>query len=242
MTGASLIALLVVTGAAAVTDVRGPVTAGARVEALRGRVWHDDAPLSDGSYRMTCVMEYLGPGGEVTKTLVLEHERTFRGGRMHEALVSARENGKDVTERERRKQQESAADRQGSPARWSVDEALAPPVPFLPRSEGYQYRLVADGMAQTLEYSADTRASGRMATGSVTLDPSDGLPVRHRFVPTPLPRLIRSLATVVRYERVGTVAVPVATETVGEGGLLFIKRRFRVTMTYRDWRLGVPSP
>jgi hypothetical protein len=225
----------------------GPVpsapTAAARVEALRGRVWHDDAPLADGSYRMTCVMEYLGSSGEVTKTLVLEHERTFRGGRVREILVSAREDGRDVTERERRKQDAAAADRQTSPSRWSLDEALAPPLPFLSSPVGtYRFTSGAGSIGNTLDYTPSGGASVRATSGSVVLDPSDGLPLQHRFVPRPLPRMIRSLVTVVHYQRIGTIAVPVSTESVGEGGLLFIKRRFRVAMTYRDWQVGPAAP
>lgn len=219
-----------------------PVAATARAEALRGRVWHDDAPLADASYRMTCVMEYLGSRDEVTKTLVLEHRRSVTGGRLREELVSAREDGRDVTERERRKQAAAEEDRQASPSRWSLDEALSPPLPFL-SSRGDGYRLtMAGGAGARLAYHPATGASGRVATGSVDLDPADGLPLRHQFVPLPLPRMIRALVTVVRYRRVGGIAVPASTESAGKGGILFIKRRFRVTMTYRDWQIGAALP
>jgi hypothetical protein len=234
MMGWALMVLLAASAGAVPVDADapgGPV----RLDALKDRVWHDDAPPRDGSHRMTCVMEYLGSRGEVTKTLVLEHKRTFRGGRMHEELLSAREDDRDVTDRERRKQEESAADRRGSPLRWSVDESLAPPLPFIYDADAYT--VIGVSSTGVFQYRPSGRTPGRAATGSVSLDPSDGLPVRHEFVPVPLPRMIRQLVTVVRYGRIAGVAVPVATETTGEGGLLFLKRRFRVTMTYRDWVL-----
>jgi hypothetical protein len=114
-----------------------------------------------------------------------------------------------------------------------VDESLAPPPPFVHDTDAYT--VVSASSPPGIQYRPSGRSIGRAATGSVSFDPSDGLPLRHEFVPVPFPRMIRQLVTVVRYDRVGGVAVPVATETTGQGGLLFLKRRFRVTMTYRDW-------
>jgi hypothetical protein len=220
-----------------------PAAATAHLQALHGRVWHDDTSLADASYRMTCVTEYLGPRDEVTKTLVLEHRRSFADGHLREELLSAREDGRDVTERERRKQAAAEEDRRASLSRWSLDEALAPPLPFLSSGgNGYRLTMAAGGAGARLDYRPATGVSGRVATGSVELDPVEGFPSRHQFVPVPLPRMIRSLVTTVRYQRVGDVAVPASTESIGEGGLLFIKRRFRVTMTYRDWNIPGPPP
>jgi hypothetical protein len=214
-----------------------PASAAERLVARRDQIWHDETPLADASFRMTCVMEYLSGRGEVTRTLVLEHRRSFRGGVMREELLSAREDGIDVTERERRKEAEGSTDRRGTASRWSLDDTLAPPLPFLAHPGTYQVTAEEPGGTR-LAYRPASGASGRLATGWVELDPSDGLPVRQQFVPVPLPRMIRSQVTTVRYGRVRGLAVPESSESIGEGGVLFIKRRFRVTMTYRDWTLG----
>jgi hypothetical protein len=221
------------------TDHPGPPPAD--LELLKGRVWHDDSPLGHGSFDMTCVMEYLDARDRVTKTLVLEHRRSFEDGRLKEELLSAREDGKDVTERERRKASPAGGSRRNSPARWSLDETLAPPLPFLLDGPEYRFDLQAEEGRPRLSYAPARQTDGRMGSGWVELDPEDRLPLTHRFVPSPLPKLIQSLVTTVRYRRLGGLAVPDSTESVGEGGLLFIKRRFRVRMTYRDWRLTPPE-
>lgn len=210
--------------------------------ALVGRVWHDDSPLADGSFRMTCVIDELDSKGTVTKHLVLEHKRTFRSGTMHEELLSARENDVDILERQRKA--EAHPVRRGTAARWSLDDALAPPIPFLGEPPSH-YQLVSESPLGTAGFSRlsyaphERRADRRCASGHVELDPRDGLPLRLVFTPIPLPRMIRALTTTVRYGRVNGLAIPESTESVGEGGLLFIKKRFRIRMTYHHWDLNV---
>ncbi|MBL8114577.1 MAG: hypothetical protein JNK60_16975 [Acidobacteria bacterium] len=206
--------------------------------ALAGRVWHDDTPLADGSFQMTCIVEELDGKGAVTKSLVLEHRREFKAGRMTERLISALENGRDVTEKQRKA--EAHPERRGSSARWSIDEALAPPLPFLIRPDSYRLSLSPAG--NVLTYAPHPGAKPhRLARGSVTLDPSDGLPLAHRFGPEPLPSLVRRIETVVEYGRLHGIAIPSQTTTEGEGGFLFITKRFRITMRYRDVQLE-PKP
>ena len=85
----------------------------------------------------------------------------------------------------------------------------------------------------------ERRADRRCASGHIELDAHDGLPLRLVFTPIPLPKMIRALTTTVRYGRVRGLAVPDSTESIGEGGLLFIKKRFRIRMTYHHWDLNV---
>ncbi len=210
--------------------------------ALAGRVWHDDRPLADGSFVMTCVFDELDSKGNVTKHLVLEHKRTFRSGTMHEELLSARENDVDVLERQRR--DEAHPMRRGTAARWSVDDALAPPIPFLGEPPS-RYKLILEPASDTvgsrrMSYTPhERRAERRGAEGHVEFDARDGLPLRLVFTPIPLPKMIRALTTTVHYGRFGGLAIPESTESIGEGGLLFIKKRFRVRMDYRHWNLNI---
>jgi hypothetical protein len=203
--------------------------------AFHGRVWHDETPLTDRSFQMTCIIEELDRRGAAKKRLVLEHRREFKAGRMIETLVSAHENGRDVTDRQRKA--ETRPERRGLDGTWSIDEALAPPLPFLAYPGAYRLSLSEGGSA--LAYvPLPGRANHRMARGMVTLDPGDHLPVLHRFIPEPLPSLIRRLETSVRYGRLEGLAIPEETLTEGEGGFLFIRKRFRITMRYRDMNPG----
>jgi hypothetical protein len=212
--------------------------AAALATAFHGRVWHDETPLADRTFQMTCIIEELDRRGAVTKRLVLEHRREFKAGRMIETLVSAHENGRDVTERQRKA--EARPERRGLDGTWSIDEALAPPLPFLAYPGAYRLSLSAGGSALTY-VPHPGRANHRTARGMVTLDPGDHLPVLHRFTPEPLPSLIRRLETSVRYRRLDGLAIPEESLTEGEGGFLFIKKRFRITMRYRDMHFGLTS-
>lgn len=210
-----------------------PSTAsGARVP-WNGIVWDQDQPGSDGSVEMLCTLEERDGRGAVTKTLVLAHRLTFRvGQRTREDLLWAREDGRDVTGRERSK----TPPEPGGPRRWTVDEALSPGLSFLVRSAGdfrFREEPAQDGVRR-LVYEPSPAAAGRAARGVIEMD-DEGRPVRHRFEPAPLPRLVSVLATETRYVRLGDRIVPVETETVGEGGFLFIRKRFRARMTYRNW-------
>ena len=71
----------------------------------------------------------------------------------------------------------------------------------------------------------------------MVLSPEDALPVRHTFTPIPFPRFIRSLITETHYTRQAGYAVPQTAATVGEGSLLFFRKRFRIRMAYHDWEL-----
>jgi len=212
--------------------------------ALAGRVWHDDAPLADGSFEMTCVIDELDSKGNVTKHLVLQHRRTFRSGAMHEELLAARENGVDVLGRQRKA--EAHPVRRGTTVRWSLDDALSPPIPFLAEPPSH-YQLVAESPSDTarprrMGYAPRVRvADRRCASGHVELDAQDGLPLRLVFTPIPLPKMIRTLTTTVNYGRLSGLAIPESTESIGEGGLLFIKKRFRVRMTYQHWGLAAAA-
>ena len=215
-----------------------PPDAAGLAEAMRGRVWHDTAPLGDASFGMTCVIEDLDAHGAVTSRLVLEHRRTFIAGSMREELLAVHENGIDVLERQRKVERGA---KRGSPLRRSVDDALAPPIPFLvaPPS-AYELALAPlPGRAlQRLTYSPiDGAAPGRRASGYLDIDPGDGLPVLLVSTPIPFPKLIRSLVTTVRYGRLDGVAIPESTESLVEGGFLFFKRRLRIRMNYHDWAL-----
>jgi len=208
---------------------------------LEERVWDSAAPLGEGAYRMTCELEYLDGEERVTKRLVLEHRVSFAGGELRQELLSALEDGRDVTEREREKQGEGNDG--DDPREWILDETLEPPLPFLWSGGGYRLEVRRVGAVSRIHYHRDAGGEGaRGAAGWVELDTSDGLPVLHQFSPDPLPRRIRTLTTLVRYGRLRGFAVPEATESRGEGGFLFIKRRFRVRMTYHDWQLRVAEP
>lgn len=209
------------------------------VHTVRNQVFQEDAPVRNGSVRMECRIEELDRSGQIKKTLLLQHRRFYQNGMLREELLSATEDGKDVTERQRR--EEAGLDRKGSRERWSLDDALAPSIPVLGSSDGL-YRLTFEKESPEgrwrLAYSPrEQKPAFRAARGFVVIDDKDQLPVRHRFEPIPMPDWIDKLVTEVRYTRAAGLAVPDSTDTRAEGGFLFVRKRYHIRMRYHDWSL-----
>lgn len=206
---------------------------------VRDRVFQEDAPNRNGSVRMECRIEELDSSGQIKKTLLLQHRRTYQNGTLREELLSAAEDGKDVTERQRR--EEAGLDRHGSHERWSLDDALAPSIPSLIAPDG-MYRLAfekesSEGRWRITYSPREQKPSVRAARGFVVLDDKDQLPVRHHFEPIPMPDWIDKLVTDVRYTRAAGLVVPDSTDTRAEGGFLFVRKRYRIRMRYHNWSL-----
>jgi hypothetical protein len=209
------------------------------VRAVRDRVFQEGTPNRNGSVRMECRIEELDGSGQIKKTLLLQHRRIYQNGTLREELLSATEDGKDVTERQRR--EEAGMDRHASRERWSLDDALAPSIPLLATPDG-AYRLAfekesAEGRLRISYSPREQKPTLRAARGFIVLDDKDHLPVRHRFEPIPMPDWIDKLVTDVRYTRIAGLVVPDSTDTRAEGGFLFVRKRYRIRMRYHDWSL-----
>ena len=231
-----LLAFLIALPTAAQEASRDPVSFG---PAVRERIFQEEAPNRNGSVRMECRIDELDSSGQIKKTLLLQHRRTYQNGTMQEELISAAEDGKDVTERQRR--EEAGLKHRGSHERWTIEDALAPSIPLLGAGR-VSYRLVmekesSEGRWRIIYSPRELKPASRAARGYVVLDDKDGLPVRHHFEPIPMPDWIDRLGTDVRYTRVAGLVVPDSTDTRAEGGFLFVRKRYRIRMRYHDWSL-----
>lgn len=231
-----VVALLIALPAFSQEPSRDPMS---WARSVRERVFQEDAPSRNGSVRMECRIEELDSNGQIKKTLLLQHRRTYQNGTLREELLSATEDGKHVTERQRG--EEAGLDRRGSRERWTLDDALAPSIPLLSAPDGL-YRPAfekesSEGRWRITYLPREQKPSVRAARGFVVLDDKDQLPVRHRFEPIPMPDWIDKLVTDVRYTRAAGLVVPDSTDTRAEGGFLFVRKRYRIRMRYYDWSL-----
>ena len=95
----------------------------------------------------------------------------------------------------------------------------------------YQTTIVRKGEKEKLTWS-----------GMAWLEEGSGLPVKLEFSLAPLPSRIRSLWTIYLYETARPDQWVLSKVTIsGHGGFLFIKKRFRTTTTFSDYRRRPPQ-
>ncbi len=81
------------------------------------------------------------------------------------------------------------------------------------------------------------KEKGAIERGTAWLEEGTGVPVELQFSPSPLPKRVQRLVTTVRYETTPEGAWhPVEIVFEGEGGFLFIKRRFRNVIRLSEYR------
>jgi len=167
-------------------------------------------------------------------------------------VVSAVQDGKDVTEEARRADTEArrkAAERRkekkgdaGDTLKLSLDYH-----PFSPKIQGQVTarregeETLGDRRAAVFSFR-HTAPSGKTAlAGRAWVDAETGLPLRVDASPDPLPRLADSMVTRVWF-RSGPEGtwLPERAELSGEGGLLFIRRAVKSLVTFSDFRKKGP--
>jgi hypothetical protein len=95
----------------------------------------------------------------------------------------------------------------------------------------YQTEIMRNGASEKLTW-----------TGMAWLDESSGMPLKLEFSLAPLPKRIRSLWTIYLYNISGPDEwVLKKIKITGQGGFLFIKKRFRSTTIFSDYRRPPPK-
>jgi hypothetical protein len=81
-------------------------------------------------------------------------------------------------------------------------------------------------------------------TGKAWLETGTGIPVKIEFTSDPLPKRVKKMDTMVMYEYAGPDSLYArSTHVEATGGFLFIKKHFRMDMTFSDyWRLPEEKP
>jgi len=213
---------------------------------------------------MVMVSEMLDKNGKATETTEI-HFRLFQpaGGELEQELVKYIENGKDLTaskraEMEKAEAEEEAKDkkrraesgeRKGEGDGESVSVGVEVAGVFHPdlqketqASAGVQRKAVGARMGLGHPFTQKQK-DGSLLKGTAWLDRATGLPLEVDYAPDPFPKHVKEMATVIRYgpgEGENWHASELVTE--GTGGILFIKKRFRLTMKFGDYFLYAPPP
>jgi hypothetical protein len=204
---------------------------------------------------MDMVSEMLDKEGKAVETTEIRFRLSQKpGGELDQELLRYVENGKDATaakkaEMEKAKAEEEAKEKAdggnrkaegGDDGEVSVGVEVAGVFhPDLQKGTqvkpGVHRRAVGGRMGLEHAFSQKQK-DGTTVEGTAWLDRETGLPLEVDYVPVPLPKHVKSLASVIRYgPGAGENWHAVEMVSEGVGGILFIKKRFRFTMKFGDY-------
>jgi hypothetical protein len=195
-----------------------------------------DKVEKEGSYTVTEFSEELAADQSVEHTSKVVTRVTFRAGKQEKTLLKAEADGKDRTEKARKKLKEEESEN---------DVSISTSSPFGAADQPkYGFTVVgadnADPSLLRIKYEPKGKKSESLGIGEAVVDPVAGEVVRLVQRPSENPSHITRLDFMFRFDErtpVGRLLSKVTTD--GEGGFLFIKKRFRATVTYSDYELPV---
>lgn len=173
--------------------------------------------------RMTIVGEELDKKGSPTKRTETEVLLTFQGDREVATILKSTEDGKDVTDEARKKQQSPKAEGDSS---ISVKMSS----PFSTAEQGkYAFEVVdADPARMRIRFAPRGEPSPELWTGEAVVDPAAGEVVSMRSQPSKPPRFVDSMSMELELgARLQGTRMPSKVAFRGEGGFLFIRKRVR---------------
>jgi hypothetical protein len=172
------------------------------------------------------------------------------GGSLHTVLARSLKNGKDTTKDMKSKVTILSLDEEVDPNNEGTYSVSISDSPFDPeRQEAVAFH--ASGEKQFLfghmcakfdfSYQTEIIRKGEKEKlcwkGMAWLDEASGIPVKLEFSIDPLPRRIRSIWAIYLYDMANPEKwVVKRVDMAGQGGFLFIRKRFRNTTTFTDYQ------
>lgn len=194
--------------------------------------------------RMSVRTEMLDRGGKATAVTEMRFVNTLReDGVVESELVSAFEDGRDVTAGRRARREERRAG-DGKQARISLSDS-----PFNPeRQERLELRphperaLISGRSCRRFDFSYRPeieglgKGAGVVQRGMAWLEEESGRPLKLEYTLVPLPRRVKRLWTVCLFEtEAGGAWVMREMRVEGQGGILFIRKGFRLVTRFEEY-------
>ena len=190
---------------------------------------------------MTMQFEMLDKKGHADMVNVSTYKiYADENGDVHSELVKMLNDGEDVTEKEKAKAEKSEKDKNDGPG--DMEHSMSwMDSPFHPDNQDAiqltpleKEETIEGKRCRRFDYTLPRSESTRI--GTVWVDVETGAPLRHEFTTDPLPPRVKKLTNIVIYEYTADGAFYTKQAMFeGVGGILFIKKRFRGTMTFKDY-------
>lgn len=201
--------------------------------------------------RITILSEVLNRQGQPSSVTQLFFSlRLGVDGRLNTELTRALKNGEDTTAKMRSKVAIRHPEDTMDPEKEDTYSMSISDSPFVPERQqavtfsargekcllfghacrrfdfSYQTKIIRKGETEKLTW-----------TGMAWLEEGSGLPVKLEFTLTPLPSRIRSLWAIYLYDTTSPDHWVLSKVTIsGQGGFLFIRKQFRTTTTFSNYR------
>jgi hypothetical protein len=214
-------------------------------KAVEGATRTEAAGMVPGRLEMSASVKK--PDGTAEEQSAMLFRIVYEGDESRTVLISATQNGKDVTEKAKAEEAKQERERKEKKPKKedSVTLELEPGYhPFSPKS---QIRVTArrtgdaplDGRKAALFTFKESSEDGKSALeGRAWLDPETGAPLQVEASPAPLPQHVDTLVSTTRFETAPDgLWRPVSTEMRGEGGMLWIRRTFESRFRLTDWHV-----
>lgn len=194
-----------------------------------------EAFTRDAQLTVTIASDELDSDGKSEKHSELVFHVTRKDGRPARELVSATEDGKDVTAEKRQeldeaKQKSSNGNGKSQASPFHPDQRAKYAFSLLPASDK------APGLVRIAFGPAGERSDDVM-TGDATVDPETGDVVRLSMRPSKNPRFVDYLTLELEFDaRTPAGRALSKLSARGAGGIAFIKKRFAVVTTFSDYK------
>jgi len=196
--------------------------------------------LENSSHTTETRAEELDKKGKVGSVTESVERVTRRGGQTEREVIRFVRDGKDVTESEKKRRAEEKA----KPPRKSRSVRIGAKSPF-EASEQPKHRFTlaasdpADTGKVTIRFEPKGKPSPETNVGEAVVDPATGAILRLRFRPSDNPTFVDRMEVQMEYGAATPEGPALSRVTMeGAGGILFIKKRIRMTVTLADYAFG----
>lgn len=209
----------------------------------RNRNWYPE--------RISILSEVLNRSGRPSSVTQLFFSlRMGADGRLETQLTRSLKNGEDTTLKMREKVRIRDPRQREGPDNEDTYSVSISDSPFVPERQhavafaaGSEKRSLFGHSCQRFDFSYRTSIVRKGETeeliwnGMAWLEEGSGLPVKLEFTLTPLPSRINRLWAIYLYDTARPDRWVLRQVTIsGQGGFLFIRKRFRTTTTFSDYR------
>lgn len=194
---------------------------------------------SEAQLKVSVVSDELDSDGKSKKHNELVFQVSRKDGKPHRVLISATEDGKDVSENTR---EELAEQDEKNGEKQNKNGSMSQASPFHPEQRAkYAFALLAPSAAEPqfvrIAFQPAGDKSSELMIGDATVDPQTGDLVRMSMRPSKNPTFVSHLYMELEFDAPTPAGRALSKLTAkGAGGIAFIKKRFAVVTTFSDYR------
>lgn len=230
------LSLLLPAGARAADDALPSLLTKLAADEDRGAKAYDD-----WDYSMTLHAEELDRKGNASSDETIEMRHAHANGKATDDLVRYERDGKDVTAEEQAKHKAKVEKREAKrkdSAKKDDDPDF--PSPFASKEQPkYTFTRLGPDPADASRVRigfVPQKAADMLMKGEASVDAATGRIRSVTMAPAKMPAMVQQLAIEMEYQRgPDDLSLLSVLKIHGEAGVLFVKKRFRATTTFRDF-------